>query len=196
MVGKITDEIKEKILADFHTGKFSQRELAKKHSVSNGTVANLLKGLTPKNEHLVEAQITLLSAQIQKSEIEMSSILSTAKDEAYNRGLIFNATQKNLNRVMDMLDKNTKFEKVGVGDGVQNFEPVELNANDYKALQEAIDKASLTLGVNSRTGNISINNTNAQQNVKNVKNVKNELDLTKLSDDELETLDAILSKAN
>ncbi len=164
MVGKITDEIKEKILADFHTGKFSQRELAKKYSVSNGTVANLLKGLTPKNEHLVEAQITLLSAQTQKSEIEMSSILSTAKDEAYNRGLIFNATQKNLNRVMDMLDKNTKFEKVGVGDGVQNFEPVELNANDYKALQEAIDKASLTLGVNSRTGNISINNTNAQQN--------------------------------
>ena len=164
MVGKITDEIKEKILADFHTGKFSQRELARKYSVSNGTVANLLKGLTPKNEHLVEAQITLLSAQTQKSEIEMSSILSTAKDEAYNRGLIFNATQKNLNRVMDMLDKNTKFEKVGVGDGVQNFEPVELNANDYKALQEAIDKASLTLGVNSRTGNISINNTNAQQN--------------------------------
>ena len=46
---------------------------------------------------------------------------------------------------------------------MQNFEPVELNANDYKALQEAIDKASLTLGVNSRTGNISINNTNAQQ---------------------------------
>ena len=163
MVGKITDEIKEKILADFHTGKFSQRELAKKYSVSNGTVANLLKGLTPKNEHLVEAQITLLSAQTQKSEIEMSSILSTAKDEAYNRGLIFNATQKNLNRVIDMLDKNTKFEKVGVGDGVQNFEPVELNANDFKALQEAIDKASLTLGVNSRTGNISISNTNAQQ---------------------------------
>lgn len=193
MVGKITDEIKEKILADFHTGKFSQRELAKKYSVSNGTVANLLKGLTPKNEHLVEAQITLLSAQTQKSEIEMSSILSTAKDEAYNRGLIFNATQKNLNRVMDMLDKNTKYEKVGVGDGVQTFEPIELNANDFKALQEAIDKASLTLGVNSRTGNISINNTNAQQNVKNV---KNELDLTNLSNDELETLDAILSKAN
>ena len=163
MVGKITDEIIEKILAAFHTGKFSQRELAINHSVSNGSVANLLKGLTPKNEHLVEAQITLLSAQTQKSEIEMSSILSTAKDEAYNRGLIFNATQKNLNRVMDMLDKNTKFEKIGVGDGVQNFEPVELNANDYKALQEAIDKASLTLGVNSRTGNININNTNAQQ---------------------------------
>nr|DAX63736.1 MAG TPA: helix-turn-helix, Psq domain [Caudoviricetes sp.] len=162
-MAKITSEIKEKILADFHTGKFSQRELAKKYAVSNGSVANLLKGLTPKNEHLVEAQIALLSAQAQKSEIEMSSILSTAKDEAYNRGLIFNATQKNLTRVMDMLNKNTKYEKVGVGDGVQTFEPVELNANDYKALQDAIDKASLTLGVNQRTANTTINNANVQQ---------------------------------
>ena len=162
-MAKITEAIKEKILADFHTGKFSQRELAKKHSVSNGTVANLLKGLTPKNEHLVEAQITLLSAQTQKSEIEMSSILSAAKDEAYNRGLIFNATQKNLNRVIDMLDKNTKLEKINVGEGVQNFEPVELNANDYKALQEMIDKASLTLGVNQRGVTTQINNANVQK---------------------------------
>jgi len=162
-MAKLTEAIKEKILADFHTGKFSQRELAKKYSVSNGSVANLLKGLTPKNEHLVEAQITLLSAQTQKSEIEMSSILSTAKDEAYNRGLIFNATQKNLNRVIDMLDKNTKLEKINVGEGVQNFEPVELNANDYKALQDMIDKASLTLGVNQRGVTTQINNANVQK---------------------------------
>ena len=163
IVAKITNEIKEKILADFHTGKFSQRELAKKYAVSNGTVANLLKGLTPENERLVEAQITLLSAQSQKTEIEMSSILSAAKDEAYNRGLIFNATQKNLAKITEMLDKNTKYEKVGVGDGVQNFEPVELNANDYKALQDAIDKASLTLGVNQRAASTTINNANVQQ---------------------------------
>lgn len=162
-MAKITNEIKEKILADFHTGKFSQRELAKKYAVSNGTVANLLKGLTPENERLVEAQITLLSAQSQKTEIEMSSILSAAKDEAYNRGLIFNATQKNLAKITQMLDKNTKYEKVGVGDGVQNFEPVELNANDYKALQDAIDKASITLGVNQRTSSTTINNANVQQ---------------------------------
>lgn len=165
-MAKITEVIKEKILADFHTGKFSQRELAKKHSVSNGTVANLLKGLTPKNEHLVEAQITLLSAQTQKSEIEMSSILSTAKNEAYNRGLIFNATQKNLNRVIDMLDKNTKVEKIGVGDGVQNFEPTQLNPQDYKALQDTIDKASLTLGVNQRVAATQINNANVQSEQK------------------------------
>jgi hypothetical protein len=162
-VAKITNEIKEKILADFHTGKFSQRELAKKYNASKTTIANLTKGLTPKNDRLVEAQISLLSAQSSLTATEMTAIMTAAKDEAYNRGLIFNATQKNLAKITAMLDKNTKFEKVGVGDGVQNFEPVELNANDYKALQDAIDKASLTLGVNQRTSSTTINNANVQQ---------------------------------
>ena len=162
-MAKITNEIKEKILADFHTGKFSQRELAKKYNASKTTIANLTKGLSPKNDRLVEAQVSLLSAQSSLTATEMTAIMTAAKDEAYNRGLIFNATQKNLAKITEMLDKNTKYEKVGVGDGVQNFEPVELNANDYKALQDAIDKASLTLGVNQRTSSTTINNANVQQ---------------------------------
>lgn len=162
-MAKITSEIKEKILADFHTGKFSQRELAKKYNASKTTIANLTKGLSPKNDRLVEAQISLLSAQSSLTTTEMTAIMTAAKDEAYNRGLIFNATQKNLAKITEMLDKNTKYEKVGVGDGVQNFEPVELNANDYKALQDAIDKASLTLGVNQRAASTTINNANVQQ---------------------------------
>ena len=162
-MAKITNEIKEKILADFHTGKFSQRELAKKYNASKTTIANLTKGLSPKNDRLVEAQVSLLSAQRSLTATEMTAIMTAAKDEAYNRGLIFNATQKNLAKITEMLDKNTKYEKVGVGDGVQNFEPVELNANDFKALQDAIDKASLTLGVNQRTASTTINNANVQQ---------------------------------
>lgn len=162
-MAKITEVIKEKILADFHTGKFSQRELAKKYNASKTTIANLTKGLSPKNDRLVEAQVSLLSAQSSLTATEMTAIMTAAKDEAYNRGLIFNATQKNLAKITEMLDKNTKYEKVGVGDGVQTFEPIELNANDFKALQDAIDKASLTLGVNQRTTNTTINNANVQQ---------------------------------
>ncbi|MBE3608762.1 VRR-NUC domain-containing protein [Campylobacter sp. RM9337] len=161
-VAKITEQAKKLIIADFHTGKFSQRELAKKHNVSKTMVANLTKGLSPKNDHLVEAQVSLLSAQAILSIEEMTAVMTAAKDEIYNKGLVINATQLNLARITQHLDKNTKFEKVGVGDGVQNFEPVELNASDYKALQYAIDKASLTLGVNPRNST-QINNTNAQQ---------------------------------
>lgn len=192
-MAKITDETKEKILADFHTGKFSQRELAKKHNVSKTLIANLTSGLKPKNDHLVEAQISLLSAKQSLSEAEMTAIMTTARDEAFNRGLIFNATQLNLQRITEHLSKNQKMEKVGIGDGAQNFEPVELNANDYKAAQDAIDKASITLGINSRgTNNTIINNTQQQAQTTQIQN----LNLENLSDDELETLDAILSKAN
>ncbi|QCD52814.1 hypothetical protein [Campylobacter sp. RM16192] len=165
-MARITDEAKEKILADFHTGKFSQRELAKKYNISNGSVANLLKGLTPENEHLVEAQISLLSAQNEKSEVEMSSILSAAKDEAFNRGLIFNATHKLIKRATEMIDKNTKMDKVNIGDGTQIFEPVELNPLDLKNLQEAIHKGGETLGVVTKAPTTQITNTNAQQSTK------------------------------
>lgn len=191
-MAKITDATKEKILADFHTGKFSQRELAKKHNVSKTMIANLTSGLKPKNDHLVEAQISLLSAKQSLSEAEMTAIMTTAKDEAFNRGLIFNATQLNLQRITEHLNKNQKMEKVGVGDGVQNFEPVELNANDYKAAQDAIDKASITLGINSRgTNNTIINNTQQQAQTTQIQS----LNLENLSDDEIITLNAILEKA-
>lgn len=162
-MAKITDETKKLIIADYLTGKYSQRELAKRHSISIGTVNKLTKDLEAKNEHFVEAEVAMISARQTLPNEQMNAIMNAAQNEAYNRGLIFNATQKNLNRMIEMLDKNTKFEKISVGDGVQNFEPVELSANDYKSLQDGIDKASLTLGVNPRN-TTQINNTNAQQN--------------------------------
>ena len=160
-MARINQDSKRLIIADYLTGKFSQRDLAKKYNISLGTANKLTKDLTPENERFVEAQVAVISAQQTLPSEQMNAIMNAAKEEAYNRGLIFNATYKNLNRVIDMLDKNTKLEKVGVGDGVQNFEPVELNAQDYKALQDTIDKASLTLGVNQRN-TTQINNANLQ----------------------------------
>lgn len=55
-MAKLTDEIKNKISADYHTNKYSQRELAKRHSVSLGTINNITKGVVPINEHLVEKE--------------------------------------------------------------------------------------------------------------------------------------------
>lgn len=162
-MAKITDATKKLIIADYLTGKFSQRELAKKYNIALGTANKLTKNLTPENEHYVEAEVTMISARQTLPDEQMNAIMNAAKDEAYNRGLIFNATQKNLAKITEMLDKNTKYEKVGVGDGVQTFEPIELNANDFKALQDAIDKASLTLGVNQRAASTTINNANVQQ---------------------------------
>lgn len=78
-MAKITDETQELILAEHKTGKFSQRELAKKHNVSKTLIANLTSGLKPKNDHLVEAQISLLSVKQSLSEAEMTVIMTAAK---------------------------------------------------------------------------------------------------------------------
>lgn len=190
LVAKLTDELKNKILADFHTGKFSQRELAKKYEVSKTLIANIVGGLTPKNDHLVEAQISILSAKESLSETEMTAIMTTAKDEAYNRGLIFNATHKVIQRATQMLEKNTKMEKVSIGDGIQNLEPIELTPLDLKNLQEAIFKGGEALGVVTKVPSTQINNMNAQQTQ------SANLDLSNLSNDDLKTLTKILNKAD
>lgn len=75
------------------------------------------------------------------------------------------ATLLNLARTIEYLNKNQKLEKINVGDGVQNFEPVALGSLDYKNAQDTIDKASITLGINPRHANtnIKVDNNNLQQ---------------------------------
>jgi len=77
---------------------------------------------------------------------------------------VSSATLLNLARTIEYLNKNQKLEKINVGDGVQNFEPVGLGSLDYKNAQDAIDKASITLGINPRHANtnIKVDNTNTQ----------------------------------
>ena len=61
-MARLSEESKELILADFHTGQFSQRELAKKYKVSHVTIGKLTKGLTPKHKDKVTAQIAIATA--------------------------------------------------------------------------------------------------------------------------------------
>lgn len=149
-MAKLSDYDKKLLLADYHTNKYSQRELAKKYNVSIGTVNNLTKEVTPQNEHLVNAQISILSAKSILPIEHLNAILNTAQEEVYNKGLVTNASQLNLVRTMEYLSNNKKLEKRSIGDGVQVFEEVGLGADDFKQCQDTIDKASITLKVNER----------------------------------------------
>ena len=165
-MAKLTDEIKNKISADYHTNKYSQRELAKRHSVSLGTINNITKGVVPINEHLVDAKVALDKGFEGKSETEMNAIMNTANDILRRQNLVFNASEKLIKRTQDLIISNRTVEKVSVGDGIQSFQERELNTADLKNLADTVDKASMTLGVNQRHANsqVTVNNTNAQQN--------------------------------
>ena len=88
------------------------------------------------------------------------------QDEEKIRSLLFSTTALNVIRINEDLQQNLKYEKVSCGDGVQNLEPVKLGASDYKNAQDALDKASITLGVNQRHSNSQIN-VNTQNNIQN-----------------------------
>ena len=71
-----------------------------------------------------------------------------------------------LKRTQDLIISNRTVEKVSIGDGIQSFQERELNTADLKNLADTVDKASITLGVNQRNASsqVTVNNTNAQQN--------------------------------
>lgn len=153
----LDERIKKELVADYLTGRYSQRELAKKYKVSLGSVNNLTRDLNATNADLVTAQANLLIAKNELPIEQMNAIIETAYDEVYSKQLIHKATHLNLKRINETLEKNTKMSKINIGDGVQNLEPTTLDMIDYKIAQEAIDKASLTLGVNQRHAKTEIN---------------------------------------
>jgi transposase len=148
-MARLTENDKKIILADYHTNKYSQRDLAKKYNVSLGTISNLTKEVTPQNEHLVNAQIAVLSAKANLENEQLNAIMNTAQELAFNKELVYNVTQKALKKLDKLLDEAD-------------------NADDINTIIQASDKASLTLGVNQRHApkaetKVDVSQTNAVQ---------------------------------
>ena len=116
-MAKLSDREEENLVSDWKTGRYSQRDLADKYNCSKGKVSQLTQGIEKaQNGHLVDCQISLLSANAYLSDSEMTAIMTTAQNEVFNKGLVTNATQLNLVRTTQYLAKNKKLEKRGVGD--------------------------------------------------------------------------------
>ncbi|WP_066222596.1 hypothetical protein [Aliarcobacter cryaerophilus] len=124
------------------------------------------------NATILQQKATIREKIATLEDYEIKYLDEIIQDEAKIRSLLFSTTALNVIRINEDLQQNMKYEKVSCGDGVQNLEPVKLSASDYKNAQEALDKASITLGINQRHSNSQINinneNTNAQQNNINI----------------------------
>jgi hypothetical protein len=168
-MAKITDKIREKILADFHIGFFSIRQIAERAGVSHVAVHKIVKGLTPKFKEKINAEVAF-KAELADENLQQINSVNEVISEATKHLIFFqNAALTNQKKANEML-KNAKT----IGD-------IEAHSRITARNKETI------LGKEPQT---IINNNNTQQNQ------KPELDLSGLSNDELETLDAILSKAN
>ena len=99
-MARLTDDQREKILADFHAGK-SQRELAKRYEVSPATINSLCKGIEPKNIDKVNALTRIKTELAEQTEHEVNAVQKEV-DERMKHILFFNsAAIRNVQEAMN-----------------------------------------------------------------------------------------------
>ena len=142
----LSDKEKSLIIADYKTGQYSQRELSKKHNVSIGTVNKLTKDIETSNEHIVNAQKSVLIASATLPNDEMNAIMNAATDKFRREALINNNAELIASKIPTMLKQID-------------------SPSDLKTLAEANDRLAITLKVAERHApksdtNVAIQNNN------------------------------------
>lgn len=179
-MAKLTDRQRSNIIAKWNTGQYTKTALAKTYKVTEKVIRELVGKEEPTNSHIVEAQ--LLIENIKKSEkspIEIQAINQAVQHrlkEQYaddnKRVKIYDLTDKLLDKVSGFLEKGKKQVVVKTkifSDGKPIEEEItafdiDLDASDYKNLQDTIDKASITNNTNDRhakSGDVNVNATAA-----------------------------------
>lgn len=174
----------EKAKAYYESG-LSLSQIKEKTGIARNTISQRAKreqweqgknvGYIEAKENFIEQKGTVLE---QSGAVALQIADEIADDNIRRKCLVFNTTEKLLKKIDYAIDNHKPLEKVNRGDGIQDLIPVEYGASDYKNFAEAIDKASVTLGVNQRHANsqVNINNTNAQQtNIKTLDDFYEEL---------------------
>ena len=149
-MARLTDDQELLLLADFHTGQYNQRELAKKYGVSTATVNKRTNGIDPKHEHKVNAMATAHAQMEGESEQEVNAVFTAVKAKTAHIKLIQDNAEKLAGKILTMSDQVDQ-------------------AQDIKHLVDANDKLSITLKVSDRHApKTEIHNQNAQQTNNNI----------------------------
>ena len=165
---KITDETQELILAEHKTGKFSQRELAKRYKLGLGTINKICKGVEQNLKDTIAKGTQYNTELATLSEVERATVKDVVSDNVKALMFFSNSAIKNQNLADKILAES------------KNLNDLETHSRITARNKETV------LGKEPQT---VINNSNAQQNQ------KLQLNLGALTDNELITLDKLLDKA-
>ena len=130
-MARLTPGQRELILADYHTGHYTQRELAKKYEVSTRTINNLVKGLEPKHEDKVNAMVAVARELSKESTTEVNAVNTIVNKKIDRENLIFGNAEKLANKLFTMIDQID-------------------TPNDALTIANANDKLAVTLKVADR----------------------------------------------
>lgn len=154
------------IIADWKAGRFkSYYSIAKYHKINEKTAKKILDGIPQENADIVEVCAVAESAKKSvKNPIELKAV-----ENAVQERLKIHEISNTILQGIDKLAKGGKAQKVvtesngELGSSATVVE-YDLQADDYKKLADAVDKASLTLGVNQRFAQSQVNIQNNLQN--------------------------------
>ena len=130
-MARLTTEDKELILADYHTGQYTNRSLAKKYGVTHVTIGKITKGIDPKYGDIVTTQVAINTELAEASIQEVTSVNNEVTKLTRYTNLVHRIQEKALGKADTMLDQID-------------------TPNDLKTIVEAVDKASITLKVSDR----------------------------------------------
>lgn len=145
-MARLNDDDREKILADWHTGQFSVRELGARHNIGKTTIAKLVQGIDPKHKDKVDTLVAVKTALAQENGQEVDSVNRIVDEKTRHLQFLHNATLKNISNMAKKLGENATIK-------------------EHKYAQEAIHKAGQTLGVVEQFAKSGDVNVNTQTNV-------------------------------
>lgn len=131
----------------FESGKLSLSEISKQTGIDKSSISKKSKiqqWSSVENSDYIDAKVLIATKKSTLSMEKINTLDEIADNEIRNRNLVYGVTQKALRKANAMIDEID-------------------NANDLKAIVDLSDRASITLGVNARHANTTINNTNANQ---------------------------------
>lgn len=153
----------------------SLSDIEKDTGISKGQISKKSKREDWQKEtlkHLAEREVHTIIKQkeIQKEKETLNSTQRKHYDavfltEVQSANLALNANHELLLKIHSDIKSGMKVEKINVGDGIQQFEPIAHGSSDHVNHAKAIQTISDNLGITSRHANSQINvQTNTQVN--------------------------------
>ena len=150
----------------FESGKLSLSEISKQTGIDKSSIskkAKIQQWSSVENSDYIDAKVLIATKKSTLPMEKINTLDDVANDIIRRKNLIFNITEKILHKI----DKSVSLTAPILDEEGKEIgqEDLLIDSKSAKEYIEAIDKASITLGVNQRHANsqVNISNTNATQ---------------------------------
>jgi len=151
-VARLTSEQRELILADFHTGVYTLRELGFRYNTSHVTIGKIVKGLEPKHEDKVNT-ISTMTAELHQENYQEVNAVNKAIENKTKHILLFENSALENQRKANLAIKALKDDKID-----ENcLYPLEVHSRITQRNKETVlgkDKTIETTNINAQSTKI------------------------------------------